>query len=225
MNEAKQIELEVISTEDIEYTTTFKIAKQTHRNSAFGECGADYYDHDNGITLISSGSPEWRAEPGNFWVQGVDKECDEVSITVDTNVYGKIQEAVHGYNRFFSNTEPNMVTDCETEYVVNAYMTCPSGYLGLFNELKEALVQASAGKGKERHANNLPFDAQPIAQITRSVGTGFPLGQAVKKIEESITIGELKGTEAQIHELHGAINYLAAACMILREGKEADDEY
>ena len=87
---------------------------------------------------------------------------------------------------------------------INAYAT-------LENVLTMALDQAANGKGKERHAEDgEPFEKQQICEITRRVGHGFPLGQAVKKIQES---PRLDG-EHRINELLGAINYIAAAIIV-----------
>lgn len=87
--------------------------------------------------------------------------------------------------------------------------------------LNAAFNHAATGKGKERHARNLPFDKQPMLETTRLVGHGFPLGQAIKKAGEAagmIERGELDAAEA---ECLGAINYLAGAVAWMREVKEA----
>lgn len=96
----------------------------------------------------------------------------------------------------------------------------PEGYQALAGVLEDALDQAAYGKGKERHATGEPFDEQPICAITRRVGLGYPLGQAEKKIEESTRLG----TEAAIFELLGAINYLAAAIIVIGEGDKKSEE-
>lgn len=88
-----------------------------------------------------------------------------------------------------------------------------SNYNSLNKVLREAYLQASEGKGRERHASGQPFGMQPICELTRKVGLGFALGQAMKKIEES---QRLPG-EHGVAELLGAINYLAAAIIIRRE--------
>ncbi|MFA5025097.1 MAG: hypothetical protein WC503_01120 [Candidatus Shapirobacteria bacterium] len=87
-------------------------------------------------------------------------------------------------------------------------------YEVLLQTLIEAFNQAAYGKGKERHASNDSYDKQPCCSIARKVGIGFPLGQAMKKIEESIRLE----TEHGIAELLGAINYIAAAIIVLKEG-------
>jgi len=58
-----------------------------------------------------------------------------------------------------------------------------------------------------------PFDRQPICEIARMVGPGYCLGQAMKKAQES---ARLPRDRAEA-ELLGAINYLAAAVIVLRE--------
>jgi len=89
-----------------------------------------------------------------------------------------------------------------------------SGYVSLFGVLKEALEQAQAGKGKERHAKDgEPFEQQKICEITRRVGLGGPLFQVCKKTIEAQKLGGERG----VQELLGAINYLAAAIIVMRE--------
>lgn len=89
-------------------------------------------------------------------------------------------------------------------------------YQVLIEILMEAFNQAAYGKGKERHASDNPYDEQPCCSIARKVGIGFPLGQAMKKIEESVRLETKHG----IAELLGAINYIAAAIVVLREGEQ-----
>lgn len=80
--------------------------------------------------------------------------------------------------------------------------------------LDEALGQACNGKGKERHASEgEAFEDQIICEVSRRIGLGYPLGQAVKKIYES---QRLSG-DAGARELLGAINYIAAAIIVMRE--------
>lgn len=85
------------------------------------------------------------------------------------------------------------------------------GYRSLKQVLDRAYDQSARGKGKDRHANDLPFDKQPIMQITNSVGVGFPLGQASKKITEAAGMLQRNQTDAAVRELLGAIVYICAA--------------
>lgn len=88
------------------------------------------------------------------------------------------------------------------------------GYSELENVLEMALTRAAEGKGKERHANNSPFEEQPIIKIQEVVGAGFALGQALKKIEESTRMPK----EKKVPELLDAIVYLAGAiCFMDKE--------
>lgn len=86
-------------------------------------------------------------------------------------------------------------------------------YQILLETLIDAFNQAAYGKGKERHSSGDSYDQQPCCFIARKLGIGFPLGQAMKKIEESIRLETKHG----IAELLGAINYIAAAIIVLRE--------
>lgn len=91
-------------------------------------------------------------------------------------------------------------------------VAAPPGYECLAEILQAAMDQASKGKGAERHANELPFDRQPMQRISDAVGVGFCIGQAMKKAEESQVLPEGR----DVAELLGAINYLAGAVLFLQ---------
>ena len=96
----------------------------------------------------------------------------------------------------------------------------PGPYNSLSVVLREAFEQASAGKGRERHASGEPFERQTICQTTRAHGIGFATGQAEKKARESHRLLTMEnGKDRAVAELLGAINYLAAAIIVIREGK------
>lgn len=104
-------------------------------------------------------------------------------------------------------------------------LEAPEGYESLCAVLDEAVEQASRGKGKERHASEgEAYEKQIICEVARRVGLGYPLGQAVKKIYESQRLGGNAG----VQELLGALNYVAAAVIVMREGLDtapkADEE-
>src|SRR5690606_34521011 len=77
--------------------------------------------------------------------------------------------------------------------------------------LSDAFDQAAHGKGKDRHAVNLPFDQQPMQKLTDLYGQGFPLGQVAKKCQESMRLPY----ERARAELLGAIVYAAGAVIAL----------
>ncbi len=87
-------------------------------------------------------------------------------------------------------------------------------YKDLKKVLDLAFLQASEGKGKERHANNEPFTEQLIFKI-EGLTKSFQLGQAIKKIVESQRLER----EAAITELLGAINYISAKVIELKNGE------
>lgn len=90
-------------------------------------------------------------------------------------------------------------------------------YNALTSLLAEAILQASEGKGKERHANGLPFHEQDIVQEAISLGLAYPIGQARKKAKEAISYTlPQRGSEDAVAEILGAINYLAAAAIAIR---------
>lgn len=94
-------------------------------------------------------------------------------------------------------------------------------YTSLRTILDAAYAHAATGKGKERHARDLPFDEQPMMTTARQVGVGFTLGQAIKKAGESAGMIQRGQYDAAEAECLGAINYLAGAVLWMRERKDA----
>lgn len=97
------------------------------------------------------------------------------------------------------------------------YHNVDQSYGDLVRVLQEAHAQASRGEGKERHANGRAFDRQPIMEIGRMVGPGFVAGQGMKKAQEAMGMLDRHNEDAAVAELLGAINYLAACVMLVRE--------
>ena len=95
------------------------------------------------------------------------------------------------------------------------------GYERLESVLEAAHKQASEGKGKERHANDLPFDKQPMQVIAASHGVGFITGQAAKKLEEAVGMLDRGERDAAIKELLGAVVYAAGAVIYVEDRKQA----
>lgn len=88
------------------------------------------------------------------------------------------------------------------------------GYEQLEAILNEALEQAAAGKGKERHANERSFEDQPMQLISKLTGDNHGLAfQAIKKVQESLRLPDDRAER----ELLGAINYIAGMIIYLRE--------
>jgi hypothetical protein len=87
-------------------------------------------------------------------------------------------------------------------------------YIALRDVLDEALYQAQCGKGAERHAGDgEAFEDQQIVQLGEWLGSNhFEIGQACKKSIESARMPR----DRAVAELLGAINYLAAAVLVLR---------
>lgn len=79
--------------------------------------------------------------------------------------------------------------------------------------LNLAIDQVAAGKGEERHGHGVPLESQPWVSIMDTVGAGFPLGQAVKKIMELRTFDPGTQYAAWEREVIGAIVYLCFAVM------------
>lgn len=111
-------------------------------------------------------------------------------------------------------------TPVPAEASVPGYINSEPGYITLANELVSAYTQSAHGKGKERHANGRPFDRQPILELARLYGPGFTAGQAAKKTQEALSMAKRGEVDKAISEVHGAIVYLAATALRLREGNE-----
>ena len=89
-------------------------------------------------------------------------------------------------------------------------------YKTLSDVLERAYQQAAHGKGKERHANNLPFNRQPMQTISQLVGSADGLRyQAIKKIQEAGRMDK----DAAVKELLGAINYIAGVIIYIESEK------
>ena len=91
------------------------------------------------------------------------------------------------------------------------------GYEPLARVLLQAYDQSAKGKGKERHANARPFLRQPIMEIARMVGSGYQIGQIMKKVQEAKGMADRGNRQAAKAELLGAIVYSAAAFLLLDE--------
>lgn len=86
-------------------------------------------------------------------------------------------------------------------------------YLPLLRTFLGALEQAAYGKGRERHANDLPFIEQPILTMAQMLNSDAGLAQQV--IKKTIEARSLPSKTARINELRGAMVY--AAAMVLFE--------
>ncbi len=87
-------------------------------------------------------------------------------------------------------------------------------YQSLRTVLDDAYDQAAFGKGNERHAQGLPFDEQPMQQISELINS--PDGmvyQLIKKAQES----QRMQPDAAIRELYGVINYAAGVIIYLKK--------
>lgn len=101
------------------------------------------------------------------------------------------------------------------EYPEDTYgFTSAPGYEQLVQVFAAAHDQAAYGKGKERHANGLPFHEQRMQGISDLVGSpDGMLYQLVKKTTEGL---QFDSPEKREHELLGALNYLAGIVIWLR---------
>lgn len=92
-------------------------------------------------------------------------------------------------------------------------------YAGLAAVLLGALEQAAYGKGRERHANDLPFEDQPMNAICDILGSPEGMAyQVTKKVAEAL---KMPTYEQQERELFGVINYTAGIIIWLNRHKPA----
>jgi hypothetical protein len=87
-------------------------------------------------------------------------------------------------------------------------------YKSLEVALELALIRASKGKGKIRHANDKPFEHQDICEEVRYFGIAGNLQQIRKKARE---LARFDMEEAQVNELLDIIVDAAAAVIVLNE--------
>ena len=90
------------------------------------------------------------------------------------------------------------------------------GYESLAQVLAEAYEQAAVGKGRQRHANDKPFDQQPMQKISDLLNSENGMAfQACKKIQEALRMDHA----ARDRELKGAIVYLAGMIIWLENNR------
>ena len=104
-------------------------------------------------------------------------------------------------------------------------MKTEEGYEKLVAVFQAAHDQAAHSKGKERHANGLPFHEQRMQSISKTLASADGMAyQVVKKMTEGLQFDDHKRREK---ELLGAINYLAGIVIYFREAldsKEAKED-
>lgn len=125
-------------------------------------------------------------------------------------------------SKFIESLSPSVGIDIAKtpDESVKAILLNADGYDSLADVLSRAFDQAAGGKGHERHAVNKPFDKQPMQGIQDLVGSGFALGQAIKKIQESQRLPHSRG----VAELLGAINYIAGAVIHIEALERGDND-
>lgn len=94
-------------------------------------------------------------------------------------------------------------------------------YLPLLRTFLGALEQAAYGKGRERHANDLPFVEQPILTMAHMLDSDAGLAQQV--IKKTVEARSLPTKQARINELRGTLVYAAAMILFEEMYGHADD--
>jgi len=89
-------------------------------------------------------------------------------------------------------------------------------YVRLSDVLGRAYDQAARGKGAERHGQGKPFHEQPMQTISELLNSTEGMRyQVIKKVQEAARLDK----DHQIHELLGAINYIAGIVIYLEQSK------
>lgn len=94
-------------------------------------------------------------------------------------------------------------------------------YLPLLRTFLGALEQAAYGKGRVRHANDLPFIEQPILTMAHMLNSDAGLAQQV--IKKTIEARTLPTKKARVNELRGTLVYAAAMILFEEMYGRADD--
>jgi hypothetical protein len=79
--------------------------------------------------------------------------------------------------------------------------------------LDQAINQVFSGKGEERHGHGKELESQPWKHITDNVGTGFVIGQALKKLMELKAFTNPEQYKSWKREAIGAIVYITMGIM------------
>lgn len=104
------------------------------------------------------------------------------------------------------------------QYVPGSAVDFTDNYKALKEIYVAAVEQAAQGKGKDRHANDEPFEDQLMFKLQDFYGAGGALFQANKKMVEAKRLLTFdNGQERAEAELLGALNYLAGAVIHLRK--------
>jgi len=123
-------------------------------------------------------------------------------------------ETPTGINTCFHGTHNSLPCEKCSSHLNQNQMTVP-GYENLARILQGAYNQSAKGKGKHRHANNKPFEKQPIMAIGGMVGVGGHTYQVCKKAQEATSMVAREEYDAAIAEMRGVIVYAAAAILLI----------
>lgn len=127
------------------------------------------------------------------------------------------------YSKYESDHHyPHIEINCsfEDEAIAQELVDVP-GYEKLREVLEAAYDQAARGKGKERHAKDLPFHEQRMQTISQLIGSERGMAyQICKKVVEGL---DLPTPEARRRELLGAINYIAGVLIYWDQAENGEN--
>ncbi|AFB84062.1 hypothetical protein F418_p45 [Hafnia phage Enc34] len=156
--------------------------------------------------------------PGSKSKSGLREDiCDYLSMDRGTTTAGQILDKIKELSEYASMAQPDGP-------VVSYEFASPrdlKNYQSLCDVLFGALHQAAYGKGRERHANDDPFESQRMQVISDQVGSVSGMAyQVVKKVTEALNMPTV---EQQERELYGAINYTAGMLIWLKRHDEDNE--
>ena len=117
-----------------------------------------------------------------------------------------VAEYPTGINTCVHGTHVSLPCEKCSSHLTQNQMNVP-GYENLGRILQGAYDQSAKGKGKHRHANNKPFEKQPIMAIGGMVGVGGHSYQICKKAQEATSMVAREEHDAAIAELRGGNSF------------------
>jgi hypothetical protein len=166
------------------------------------------YEYDGNILEVR----EVKDEDGCDLCYFQNMEWPPCIVQCDTSMFAKCTPAKREDGKFVNFVKVDTIEDWD--------LTIDDDYYELESTLDDAYAQAASGKGKERHANDNPYEDQVICQVQRLL-KDHPFGghayQVIKKTIEAGRLYNLGRKDEAYEEILGAINYNCATGILMRE--------
>lgn len=166
---------------------------------------------DKGFRIRSEAAEEGRMQIkglGNAYAQAAEEMKDEYA-PASPELRVKLTDVE---KRVVAFAQKASMSELMTKH--GGFYVPEKGYEKLFDVLIAAHDQAAKGKGRDRHANNLPFHEQRMQQISTLLNSPDGMAyQVAKKVAEGL---QMPNADARERELLGAIVYTAGIIIWLR---------